>query len=97
MAIDWQSFNVQSNESVNFYQPNTNSVSLNRILDQNPSQIFGSINANGQVMLVNPNGIIFSPTSSVNVGGLVASGLDINPQLFMNSDIVFKAEGTIAL
>jgi filamentous hemagglutinin family protein len=95
MAIDWQSFNVQSNESVNFIQPNANAVSLNRILDQNPSQIFGSINANGQVMLVNPNGIVFSPTSSVNVGGLVASGLDITPQSFMNGDMVFKTlEGT---
>lgn len=95
MAIDWQSFNVQSNESVNFSQPNASAVSLNRILDQNPSHIFGSINANGQVMLVNPNGIIFSPTSSVNVGGLVASGLDINPQSFMNGDMMFKAlEGT---
>ncbi len=91
MAINWQTFNVQTNERVNFYQPNSNAVALNRILDQNPSQILGSINANGQVMLVNPHGVIFSETATVNVGGLLASGLDINPQAFMNSNLLFSA------
>ncbi|MCI0507321.1 MAG: filamentous hemagglutinin N-terminal domain-containing protein [Gammaproteobacteria bacterium] len=91
MAINWQTFNVQTNESVNFVQPNSSAVALNRILDQNPSQILGSINANGQVMLVNPHGVIFSETATVNVGGLLASGLDINPQSFMNGNLLFSA------
>src|SRR5512138_847707 len=51
MAINWQSFNVAAGETVKFVQPTTTSVVLNRILDQNPSQIFGAIDANGRVFL----------------------------------------------
>jgi len=91
MAINWQTYNVNSNETVNYYQPNSNAVSLNRILDQNPSQIFGNINANGQVILINPNGMVFGQSASVNVGGLVASGLDMDPQAFMNGSMMFNA------
>jgi filamentous hemagglutinin family protein len=86
MAIDWQTFNVGENESVQFIQPSRDSVSLNRILDQNPSQIFGRIDANGNVMLINARGIIFGRSASINVGGLVASSLDVNPAEFINND-----------
>ena len=50
LAIDWQTFNINQNESVNFNQPGRSSIALNRILDQNASQIHGSINANGQII-----------------------------------------------
>ena len=86
LAINWESFNVNSNEMVNFIQPDTSSIALNRILGTNGSEIHGQINANGQVVLVNPNGIFFGSTASVNVGGLIASGLDISPSDFMNGD-----------
>ncbi|MEN8179343.1 MAG: filamentous hemagglutinin N-terminal domain-containing protein, partial [Pseudomonadota bacterium] len=84
LAVEWQSFNVQAQELVQFQQPSASSSVLNRILDQNPSQIFGAIEANGRVFLVNPNGIIFSPTASVNVGSLIAAGLDMDTVKFMN-------------
>jgi len=90
MAIDWQSYNVQQNERVQYIQPNQNSISLNRIVGNNASQIHGRIDANGQVILVNPNGIFFSPTSVINVGGIMASGLDIKPSDFMNGDYIFN-------
>ncbi len=90
LSINWNSFNVNSNETVNFLQPGASSIALNRILSNNPSQIFGQINANGQVVLVNPNGIFFGNTSAVNVGGLIASGLDISPADFMNGDYIFN-------
>ncbi len=97
-VINWNSYNVNANETVNYLQPNTSAISLNHILSNNASQIFGKINANGQVVLVNPNGIFFNPGSSVNVGGLVASGLDISPTDFMNGDYLFNAmEGTDGL
>jgi len=70
MAINWQSYNVNANERVQYIQPNTSSISLNRILSQNGSTIAGRIDANGQVILVNPNGIFFTPTSMINVGGI---------------------------
>jgi len=95
LAIDWASFNVNQNEIVNFLQPGSNAITLNRILGGSASQIHGQINANGHVVLVNPNGIFFGATSSINVGGLIASGLDIDPIDFMNGDYVFKSvDGT---
>jgi len=90
MAIDWQSYNVQQNERVQYIQPNASSISLNRIIGNNASQINGKIDANGHVILVNPNGIFFSATSSINVSGIMASGLDIKPSDFMNGNYIFN-------
>ena len=72
-AINWNTFNVGSGAKVNFIQPSASSVTLNRVLDTNGSQILGSINANGQVFISNPNGVLFGPNSQVNVGGLIAT------------------------
>jgi len=58
LTLNWSSFNVGSNESVRFYQPSSSSVAFNRILGQSASQIFGRIDANGQVVLINPNGLL---------------------------------------
>lgn len=58
LAINWNSFNVNKNETVNFLQPGASSIALNRILSQSGSQILGQINANGHVVLVNPSGIL---------------------------------------
>ncbi|MEJ1436981.1 MAG: filamentous hemagglutinin N-terminal domain-containing protein [Candidatus Sedimenticola sp. (ex Thyasira tokunagai)] len=84
LAIDWQRFNVASNESVLFQQPSASAAVLNRILDQDPSQIFGSIEANGRVFLSNPNGIIFGASATVNMGSLFATGLDMSSADFMS-------------
>src|SRR5579883_289525 len=77
-TLNWQSFDIAAGNTVNFIQPSANSVALNRIFEANPSQIFGTLTANGQVYLLNPNGLIFGPHSVVNVGGLVASTLSIS-------------------
>ena len=90
LAIDWQSFDVQQNEHVHFIQPNASSIALNRILGNNGSVIQGQIDANGQVILVNPNGVFFTSTATVNVGGLVASSLDMTPTDFMNGNYIFN-------
>lgn len=90
MAIDWDSYNLSANESVTYIQPNANSVSLNRILSSNGSVIAGKIDANGQVILVNPHGLIFTESSVLNVGSIVASGLDIQSSDFMNGDTIFS-------
>ena len=91
MAIDWQSFNVNANERVQYIQPDASSISLNRILSNNGSQIHGQIDANGHVILVNPNGVFFGENATVNVGGILASGLAIDPSDFMNSKFAFGA------
>jgi len=99
MAIDWQSYNISANERVQYLQPNSSAISLNRILSQNGSTIAGRIDANGQVILVNPNGIFFTPTSIINVGGIIASGLDMQPLDFMNGHYIFNevlgTDGTV--
>ncbi|MDZ7891223.1 MAG: filamentous hemagglutinin N-terminal domain-containing protein [Rhodoferax sp.] len=82
-TINWQSFSIGASETVRFVQPSSNSVALNRVLGSDPSQILGKLSANGQVFLVNPNGILFGQGASVNVGGLVASTLDMADSDFL--------------
>jgi filamentous hemagglutinin family protein len=91
LAVDWASFNVATNERVAFVQPSDSAIALNRILDMNGSQILGRIDANGQVILMNPNGIFFGADATVNVGSLVATGLAINTSDFMNGDLLLRA------
>lgn len=96
-AINWQSFGIAAGESVNFVQPSSSSVALNRVLGPNPSAIFGSLSANGQVFLVNPNGILFGNGASVNVGGLVASTLNIGDADFMAGRSIFSGGSRAAV
>jgi filamentous hemagglutinin family protein len=90
--IEWQSFNVGGNASVQFQQPNRDSVSFNRVLDVNPSQILGRIQANGQVFLSNPNGVVFSATAQVDVGGLVVTVHDIRDRDFQEGRFNFSSD-----
>ena len=50
-AINWQTFNVGSQQSVDFVQPSSSAVTLNQVVTPNPSQIAGKIDANGQIIL----------------------------------------------
>ena len=82
---------MNGDERVQFIQPHESSIAFNRILSNKGSLIQGRIDANGQVVLINPNGIIFTDTASVNVGALVASGLDIKQEDFLNSQFTLNA------
>ena len=73
--INWSSFSVAQGEMVRFLQQSGNSSVLNRITGQDPSVILGTLQSNGRVFLINPNGILFGANSQINVGGLVASTL----------------------
>ena len=96
-SINWQSFNIAPSETVNFVQPSSSSVTLNRVLGATDSLIQGTMNANGQVFLINPNGIIFSKGSSVNVGGIVASTLNISDQDFQDGNYRFNGTSTASI
>jgi filamentous hemagglutinin family protein len=91
--INWQQFNIAPNEVTQFIQPNVHAIALNRIFDQNPSQIFGSLQANGTVILLNPNGIIFGPNAQINVGGLIASSLNLSNANFLAGHYLFQGTG----
>jgi len=75
LFLSWLSFNVGSQDTVNFVQPSSSAIAVNRILGSNGSEILGHLSANGEVWLVNPNGIVFGEGAEVNVGGLIASTL----------------------
>ncbi len=92
--LNWESFSIGPGGQVNFLQQQgSSSVALNRVLGNNPSQIFGSLTANGRVFLVNPSGILFGPGANVSVGGLVASTLSITDQDFLDGRYVFSNAG----
>jgi filamentous hemagglutinin family protein len=93
-SINWQSFNIGSTETVNFVQPSSTSIAVNRIVGADGSQIYGHLNANGQVWLINPNGVLFGKDAQVNVGGLVASTLDVNDASVGNGSVSFSGSGT---
>ena len=75
--LNWQQFSIGAGNSVRFEQPGAASKVLNRVVGNDPSAIFGSLSSNGQVWLLNPNGVLFGATARVDVAGLVASTLNI--------------------
>ncbi|MFH0732785.1 MAG: filamentous hemagglutinin N-terminal domain-containing protein, partial [Candidatus Omnitrophota bacterium] len=89
-VINFSSFNIQANETVNYFQPSVSSTVLNRILDSDPSQIYGSLNANGNIFLINIHGINFGQSAQVNVNSLVASTLDVSTNNFVNSNYILE-------
>ena len=89
--INWQSFNIGASETTNFNQPNSQSITLNRVVTPNPSNILGRMTANGQVWLVNPSGVFFGPNAQINVGGLVATSHDIRNDEFMAGRYIFQS------
>ncbi|WP_235582327.1 filamentous hemagglutinin N-terminal domain-containing protein, partial [Rhizobacter sp. Root1221] len=90
--IDWRSFSIGEGQSVRFVQPGTAAAVLNRVTGSTPSTIAGTLSGNGQVFLVNPNGIAIMPTGTVQLGGgFVASTLDIRDADFMAGRLEFSA------
>jgi filamentous hemagglutinin family protein len=77
--LNWQTFNIAAGETTIFQQPSAQSVVWNHVNDPNPSQIFGSLQANGIVVLMNSAGFYFGPNSYVKTGGLIVSTANCPP------------------
>jgi hypothetical protein len=85
-TLDWLRFDIGRGETVRFdQQGNRDWAALNRVLDPSgrPSQIAGRMVADGQIYLINQNGIVFTPTAQVDVNSLIASTLTVNPDAFL--------------
>ena len=83
-VIDWRSFDIGSSAQVNFNQPGTSSIAVNRVnASANASQIEGGLHANGQVWILNPNGVFFGKTARVDAAGIVATTANIDANAFM--------------
>lgn len=92
LAVDWQRFSIGQGNTVTFVQPSSSSVALNRVLGSDVSVIQGALQANGQVFLLNPNGVLFTSTAQVNVGGLLASTLQMRNEDFLQGHYVLEGD-----
>ncbi|MHC4104572.1 MAG: two-partner secretion domain-containing protein, partial [Planctomycetota bacterium] len=92
-VINYTSFDIARPEVVQFIQPGSNASVLNRILSANPTCIDGTLLANGRVFFVNPAGVIIGSGATINVNQLVASGLNISNDSFINGQYEFVGGG----
>ena len=93
MIVNWDQMNVGANDTLNFNQKSATSAVLNRINSVDPTTILGSLNANGRVFIVNPNGVLIGRGANVSVGSLVASSLNISDADFMADHLRFTGGG----
>ncbi len=91
LALDWQSFDIGAAETVRFEQPAATATALNRILGQSATAIFGRLEANGRVVLANPNGVLFGRGAEVHVNSIVAAGLAADVGSFMAGTLQLQA------
>jgi len=88
--LNWQTFNIANGEKTQFVQPNSSSIALNRVNPNNGvSGIYGSLSANGRLVLINQAGIYFGPNSHVDVAGLMASTSGMSDKNFLSGNFVF--------
>ncbi|ABB44027.1 Filamentous haemagglutinin-like protein [Sulfurimonas denitrificans DSM 1251] len=96
-TINWQNFSIGANETVNFAQPNVNAIALNRVVGNERSVIEGALNANGQVWILNSNGVLFNKSASINTAGLVATTKNISDADFNAGNYNFTGESTASV
>ncbi|WP_435140676.1 filamentous hemagglutinin N-terminal domain-containing protein [Pseudopelagicola sp. nBUS_19] len=95
-VVNWDSFSIGQNNSVDIHQPDTQSSILNRVTGSTTSEIHGRLTSNGQVHIVNPNGIYIGPSGTVNTAAFVASTLGISDSDFLAGRLRFKGTGNSA-
>lgn len=89
--INWNDFSIRAGELTRFVQPNANAAVLNRVVGGDVSAIHGALRANGNVFVINPNGILVGTGGTIDVHGLVMSTLDVsNGEFLAGGDMVFQ-------
>ncbi|EOB3112113.1 filamentous hemagglutinin N-terminal domain-containing protein, partial [Yersinia enterocolitica] len=92
LAINWGSFDIAQGNNVIYNQPGQQSIALNRVIGRDASQIYGNLKANGQVFLLNPNGILFGKGAQVDVGALVASTKSMSNHDFISGSYTLTSQ-----
>lgn len=87
--IQWQDFSIASGELTHFEQSSAASSVLNRVVGGNISEIYGTLSSNGEVVLVNPAGVLVGSSGIIDTAAFVASTLDITNEDFLNADYHF--------
>ena len=90
--LNWKSFSIAGDETVHFMQPSVHSIALNRVVGTDPSVILGHLQSNGRIFLLNPNGILFGAGAQIDVGGLLATTLQIRDEDFMAGRYLFAQD-----
>ena len=93
-VIDWRGFDIAQGETTQFNQPGSSSITLNRVNSPSASFIDGTLKANGNVVIVNQNGVLFGRNAQVNVNSLIATTADIDNDRFMAGDMRFDKPGS---
>ena len=88
--LNFDSFSIGQNETVRFIQPLSSSSVLSRVTGSDRSDLYGSLFANGQLILVNPNGIYFAPSANIQVQSMIASTLDIQNAMYLRNELTFE-------
>ncbi|HHF4777703.1 TPA: filamentous hemagglutinin N-terminal domain-containing protein, partial [Haemophilus influenzae] len=88
--INWKQFNINQNEMVQFLQENNNSAVFNRVTSNQISQLKGILDSNGQVFLINPNGVAIGKNAIINTNGFTASTLDISNENIKARNFTFE-------
>jgi len=92
--INWNTFNIGAGDTTTFVQPNSSSVALNRVTGGlGPSLIYGTLNANGYVFVINRDGVLVGPSGVINTAGFLASTADITNANFMAGRYNFNIAG----
>lgn len=91
--IEWDNFSIELGETTQFVQPHAESSVLNRVISLDPSRLFGSLQSNGQVLLINQNGIVVGREASIDTAGWIASTLDFQNRSFQDTkDWLFSGD-----
>ena len=98
VIINWQDFSIGAGETTRFVQPNAGAWALNRVLSGNPTQIYGSLQANGHVFVINPNGILVGSGGVIDTKGFTASTYDIpNSKFFSGVGVTLSGDSTASI
>ena len=93
VIINWSSFNIANGETTKFNQPDAGALAVSRIGGNSPSQILGNLSANGRIILINGDGIVFGPNARIDVGSLLATTSDARNEDIASGKATFDKAG----